>query len=177
MRLLDYLRPALRESPEVRAILAGLQGGLDRAWDMLEDARAQLDVSTATWAAALWEEALGLPTEVDRPLDFRRSRVTSKLRGAGTTTVEMLRNVAESFSQGKAEVEEHPERCTFTVHFVDALGLPPNLRDLKAAIEELKPAHLAVEYEAALKTWDDTAKTTWAGASAMTWEELRGGTV
>ncbi|MNP69599.1 hypothetical protein D3C76_1657190 [compost metagenome] len=27
------------------------------------------------------------------------------------------------------------------------MGIPPNLDDLKAAIEEIKPAHMAVEFE------------------------------
>ncbi|MNE88949.1 hypothetical protein D3C80_1863070 [compost metagenome] len=30
---------------------------------------------------------------------------------------------------------------------MDTVGIPPNLDDLKAVIEEIKPAHMQVEYE------------------------------
>ncbi|MNN78327.1 hypothetical protein D3C81_1948730 [compost metagenome] len=30
---------------------------------------------------------------------------------------------------------------------MDTVGIPPNLDDLKAVIEEIKPAHMKVEYE------------------------------
>lgn len=36
---------------------------------------------------------------------------------------------------------------SFTVRFISEQGTPPNLEDLKEAIKEIKPAHLAVEFE------------------------------
>ncbi|MNJ78365.1 hypothetical protein D3C77_761030 [compost metagenome] len=40
-----------------------------------------------------------------------------------------------------------PAEWSFTIKFIDTLGIPPNLDDLKAVIEEVKPAHMKVEYE------------------------------
>ena len=179
MKLLDYLRPALRESPEVQAIQEGFQVVVDSLWNAVEDCMAQLDVETATWGLSIWEEALGLPVEVERPMAFRRSRIIAKLRGQGTTTVTAIQNVAASFSNGEVEVTEIPEEYRIRIHFVGAIGLPPNLADLKAAIAEIIPAHLGVGYESPLKTWDDikALSMTWDSAGAMTWEELRGGTL
>lgn len=177
MRLLDYLRPALRESEEVQAILDGLQGGVEGLWNAVEAGRSQLDVERATWGLLFWEQALGLPEEAERPVEFRRNRITAKLRGQGTTTVEAVRNIAAGFSNGAVEVMEYPEEYRIAVHFVDAVGLPPNLSDLKAAIGEVLPAHLAVGYVSTLRTWDEVKDQTWAGAGAMTWEEWRGGSL
>ncbi|WP_251447048.1 putative phage tail protein [Vermiculatibacterium agrestimuris] len=177
MRLLEYLRPALRKSPEIQAIQEGLQVGIDDLWDAVESARKQLNVETATWGLSIWEEALGISVEAEKAMDFRRSRIRAKLRGQGTTTVEALCNVAASFSNGEVAVTEHPAEYRVEIKFVGALGLPPNLDDLKAAIAEILPAHLAVGYVSTLKIWNDVKDMTWAEAAGQTWEQLRGGTV
>lgn len=177
MMLLDYLRPALRQSPEVQAILRGLQVPVETLWGDVEAAGRQLDVERATWGLAIWEEALGLPVEVGRPSEFRRSRIIAKLRGQGTTTAEAIRNIAASFSNGTVDVVEIPSEYCIEIHFVDAMGLPPNLNDLKAAIAEVIPAHLAVKYVSKLKTWNEIKHLTWDEVKDMTWEELRGGTI
>lgn len=177
MKLIDYPRSALQRSAEVQAILEGFQVGVDGARRALSAAAEQLDLNTATWGLTYWEDALGLPVEVERPAEFRRSRIVAKLRGQGTTTAESIRNIAASFSNGTVEVTEIPTEYRIEVHFVDAVGLPPNLHDLKAAIAEIVPAHLAVGYVSTLKTWDNVKDRTWDGAQALTWEELRGGTM
>ncbi|MFH5185713.1 putative phage tail protein [Paenibacillus sp. TAB 01] len=62
-------------------------------------------------------------------------------------TIEMMKNVAEAYDRGAIEVTEQPALYRFTVRFVDTLGAPPNLDDLKKAIESIKPAHLVVAYQ------------------------------
>ena len=47
------------------------------------------------------------------------------------------------------------------------------MTDLKLTIEEIKPAHLMVEYEYIYNTWENVGKLTWNEASAYTWEEIR----
>ena len=58
-----------------------------------------------------------------------------------------------------------------TVTFTDK-GIPTGLEDLKAAIEEAKPAHLAVEYIVTYNTWEDVKAMTWSEVSGTTWEGL-----
>lgn len=179
MRLMDYFRPAFSKSQEIKAIQDGIQVAVDKMWADVEDCMAQLNVETATWGLSIWEEALGLQVQVERPMEFRRSRIKAKMRGNGTITVEVVQNIAASFANGDVEVIEIPEEYLVKIHFLNTVGLPPNLSDLKNAIEEIIPAHLEVGYESTLKTWDDVRdlSMTWAGAGAMTWEVLRGGTV
>lgn len=177
MKLLEYLRPGLRESPEVQEIQAAFQRQVDKLWEDINASIAQLDIETATWGLQLWETALGLPVEVERPVEFRRSRATAKLRGQGTTTVEAIQNVAASFSGGEVEVAECPGEYRVDIRFVDAIGLPPNLDDLKAAIAEIIPAHLETRYISTLKTWNDVKHFTWSEVAGQTWEQLRGGTL
>lgn len=159
---------------------ADVQQALDRQTERLlqdkEDLLAQLDVQTATWGLALWERALGIKTDASKPLPFRRSRIESKLRSQGVTTKIMLKNVAESFSNGVVDVIEHSAQYLFDIKFVGTLGIPPNMGDLSAAIEEIKPAHLACRYIYTFITWDqmESYHHTWDEWDALnlTWDEL-----
>jgi hypothetical protein len=142
----------------------------------IEEILDQFFVPTATWGLDRWEEELGLTSYAGKPLDQRRSRIISKLRGMGTVTVSLIKNVAESYVYGTVEVTENPSEYSFTITFVDKHGIPPNFDDLKAAIEEIKPAHLAVNYVLRYLIWDelDAAALTWDAldAKALTWDEF-----
>ena len=86
--------------------------------------------TTSGWGLELWERAWGIP--VDRTLSDqrRRDRILAKIKGTGTTTVEVIRAVAQSFSSFPAEVIEESALYRFVIW------------DLIAAVNELKPAHL-----------------------------------
>ncbi len=70
----------------------------------------------------------------------------AKMRSAGTTTVAMLKSVAESYANGNVTVTEYYADYKFTITFVSTRGIPAQMDKLKAAVEKIKPAHLAVEY-------------------------------
>lgn len=163
----SYIPPMLRGSRIFNAILEAEGQEFATLRASIEDILKQFFVETATeWGLDLWEQMLGLTSYAGKPLDQRRSRIISKLRGYGTVTVSLIKNVAESYVYGTVEVNEHPELYSFTIKFVDPRGIPPNLDDLKAAIEEIKPAHLAVEYQFTYTVWGELS--TWS----KTWGEL-----
>ena len=85
----------------------------------------------------------------------------------------MIEDVSRSYSNGEVEVIEDNGNSRFVVRFVGTLGIPGNMTDLKLTIEEIKPAHLMVEYEYIYNTWENVGKLTWNEASAYTWEEIR----
>jgi uncharacterized protein YmfQ (DUF2313 family) len=146
---------------------------LDSLKQGIEEVLDQFFVNTATWGLDLWEQELGLSSFAGKPLDQRRSRAISKIRGMGTVRVALVKSAAESYVRGTIDVADRPELYSFTVKFIDPLGIPPNLDDLKVAIEEIKPAHLEVVYEftyttyGQLKAWGltygDLAALTYGG--------------
>lgn len=148
MQLFDYLPQLLYGgSAEVKTIEDALEDVLAILRSDVQSGQAQLFVNTASAGGlALWEGMLGLPVAAEKNVNYRRSRILSKLRGAGTTTVELIENVASSFANGEVEVTEHNSEYYFDIKFIGTKGIPPNLEDLKAAIEEIKPAHLGVTY-------------------------------
>ncbi|WP_334075230.1 MULTISPECIES: YmfQ family protein [Paenibacillus] len=120
---------------------------LDELYRALNETLDQFFVRTATWGLDRWEQELGLATDREKPLEQRRALVESKLRGAGQFSGRLVKNVAEAYDGGTVDVTFAPSEWSFTIKFIDTIGIPPNLDDLRAMIEEIKPAHLAVEYE------------------------------
>lgn len=120
------------------------------------------------------EQDVGVSPDDTADLETRRGRVLSKLRGTGTVTKTMMKNVAASFVNGDIEITEYPSRYMFSVAFTSKQGVPYNLQDIKDMIEEIKPAHLAVEYIFTYRLWEDVKNDlqNWTMVKPYTWEEL-----
>ncbi len=176
MPLIDLLPPYYRGSEETLDLQNALNNQVLQVQTAKNNVFLQLNVETATWGLDLWEKALGLETDVSKSYDYRRSRINSKMRAQGTTTVAMIKNVAESFSNGAVDIIEHNSEYRFDVKFTGTIGLPPNMDDLTAAIEEIKPAHLAYTYVFIYITWNNVEKYnhTWDvwDTRNLTWDEF-----
>lgn len=175
MRLVDYLPEHYKNSPEVIEAQYAFQAWAEKLVGDREALLAQLDVATATWGLRAWEAALGIETDITKSFAFRRTRIEGKLRGLGTTTKTMIKNVAESFSNGEVEIIEHNPESWFEVKFVSNLGIPPNMNDLTASIEEIKPAHLAYMYVYMYRLYGELSGYTHSQLTAYTHEQLRSG--
>ena len=120
------------------------------------------------------EQDVGLLPDTEADIDTRRGRVLSKLRGTGTVTKAMMKNAAASFVNGDIEIIEYPAQYCFAVKFTSRTGIPYNLEDIKAMIEMIKPAHLAVEYIFTYRLWQDVRELLeqWEAVRSFTWEQL-----
>ena len=172
---IGYLPDFYAASPQIAALQGALEQQTEALWTAENGLIDQLDVNKATWGLSCWEASLGLVVDLSRPDAYRRTRILSKLRGQGTTTVAMIQNVAESFYNGQVAVEEQPEAYRFDIRFLSSIGVPPNLDDLSAALEEIKPAHLAYDYIILYRTWGELEEKTWGELESRTWDEILGG--
>lgn len=91
--------------------------------------------------------------KIDRSLSFneRINRLLPKNRGIGTSTIKMLKSVAESFVE-RVEITEDNPHYAFTLNLLSEHGFPYKLDYLYDSIEELKPAHLNANYLIISKT-------------------------
>ncbi len=174
-KLIDLLPEFYRESAQVVDLQGAFQHWTDAAQAARDDLMAQMNVATATWGLVTWEKALGLTTDAAKSNEYRRTRIMSKLRGQGTTTKAMIENVAESFSNGDVTIIEYSAESRFEVKFVGTLGIPPNMDDLTAAIEEIKPAHLAYSYVYVYRRNEQLTPYTHTQLAAYTHATLREG--
>lgn len=143
----DYLPKYYEDVREVRAIVDGESAAIDQLHADISDVLAQFFVDTATWGLANWERLVGVAVDESKPLNQRRSVVKSKLRGIGTVTVALIKNVAEAWYNGQVEVTESPATYTISVKFTSSVGVPSNLADVETALREIIPAHLALNFE------------------------------
>lgn len=112
-----------------------------------EDLLNQGFIDTATWGLSCWEEQYGIKTNVNLSYEERREIVRAKIRGQGMCTKEMLKNVCKSFNGGTVKIIENTAPYTFTIQFIDTKGVPKNVEKLKEVINQIKPAHLLVDYQ------------------------------
>jgi Uncharacterised protein conserved in bacteria (DUF2313) len=143
----DYLPSYYEDIREARAIIDAESAQFEQLHADIADVLAQFFVDTATWGLANWERICGIPVDESKPIDQRRSVIKSKLRGIGTVTVDLIKNVAEAYYNGEVEVTEQPSLYTVKIKFVSKLGVPPNLADIQNALREIIPAHLAIDFE------------------------------
>ena len=162
-------------SPEFVDLQEALEPEALALWEARDGLLDQLVVETATWGLKYWEQTLGIPVDEAKELDYRRSRIKSRLRGAGVTTVALIQNVAESFSNGAVAVTEYPAQCRLEIKFVGTIGIPPNMDDLTQTLRDILPAHLEWAYVFVFNTWATAGALTWGQAKAFTWKQLREG--
>ena len=94
-----------------------------------------------------FEKDNGLTILPDYETSYRRSRIYSRMIGQGKFTKEIIESMAKSFNYGDINVTLDLANFKFTIKFISKIGIPPNIDDLKEAIEEIKPAYLEDEYK------------------------------
>lgn len=171
--LMQYVPPFVAEKTEMNKlyISQGYEAGLAR--HNLEDLLKQCFVLSATWGLIRWEEVFGITPNLSLSYEQRREIVLAKMRGQGTTTVEMIRSVAEAFSGGEVEVIEDNPHYRFIVRFVGIMGIPRNMQAFKNMLEEIKPAHLGYAFEYKWVIWNDLLPYVWNELRPYTWDGLR----
>jgi len=170
MKYLPQYWQEIQEMKELQETLGIEIGTLNSAASEIID---QWFINTATWGLDLWERELGISVDRSNSYERRREIILAKLRGAGTTTKEMIQSTAIAFAGGEVEVQEYPAEHCFVVQFVGIKGIPPNMAGLIHAIEEIKPAHLSYRFKYTYTTWDMVSGLTWDEASKKTWSKLR----
>lgn len=143
MNLSDYIPSLIANTKTFTEIFNTEDQELNTLNSNVADIKAQLNFDTATWALDIYEKELGIATDYTKSLDYRRSVIKSKWRGSGRLTAAMIKIVCDSFSNGDVDVTFDG---TIHVKFNSVLGIPPNLDDLKNAVDEIKPAYLLLDY-------------------------------
>ncbi len=171
--LARYAPPFLAEIRELKAIYETegyAVGLLDHELSELLD---QCFISTATWGLTRWEEVYGLVTNMALSYEQRREILMAKLRGQGTTTAQMIKETAETFSGGEIEVIEDNPDYHFIVRFIGIKGIPRNMNAFVSMLEDIKPAHLSYSFEYRYTVWNELINRSWSSVTSYTWDSIR----
>ncbi|MEK3975500.1 putative phage tail protein [Psychrobacillus sp. FSL K6-1267] len=174
--MFDYGPKMYEELVESVAIIETEATEIEFLHSRIADVLNQFNVESSTWGLKAYEYEVGVTTDVNKPIDQRKSVVVSKLRGAGVTTRELIENVAEAYANADVEVTEDNPNYNVIIKFVGVLGIPPNMSDLERSLREIIPAHMIytlvftyVTYDmlkAKYTTYDDLKQT------GLTYEEI-----
>ena len=172
--LIKHLPGYYRQSKVMREVLKGLEAECKNLSGNVTDTENQFFIILADRELQRYEQDLGIVVDNTLSDEARRGRILSRLRGTGTVTKEMIRNVANSFVNGEIDIIEQPNDYTFVVKFISKKGEPPRIDDVKNAIEMIKPAHLAVEYIFTYRTWQEVLNLIldWQEVKSYSWYSL-----
>ena len=173
MKLIEMLPSFYHDSNFVKAYISSHDVEHELIEESIKDLVDNLYVDSATWGLDLFEEKLGIKTNKNKDYQERREYIKAKKRGSGTTTVAVVKNIAEAFSGSEVEVIEDYSNYLFKIRFVGEKGVPKNINDFKKIIEEIKPAHLAYELEFTYNTHRDLFGRTHGELAKYTHRELR----
>lgn len=173
IELSQYVPQFIANITEIKEIYSTEGYELGILQNVFEDIFSQGFISTATWGLLRWEEVFGVATNMSLSYEQRREIIMAKIRGQGTTTVEMIKGVAEAFSGGEVEVIEDNPNYHFIVRFIGIYGIPRNMQAFITMLEEIKPAHLWYTFDYKYVKWNDLKPKTWNDLRPYTWNGLR----
>lgn len=172
--LMEYLPMYYRNSNLMKNIQNAFSKEIGIINYLIDDILSQLFVDTATWGLDLWEKELGINTDISKTYEHRREIIKAKIRGTGTVTKQMLKNVALAYTNAEVDVIEKPNDSSFIVKFISVKGIPKNIKALIETIETIKPAHLNYSFEYTYSWWDNARNLIWSKVNNYSWNELKG---
>ena len=140
--------------------------------DEVENTLNQFYVDSATYALDKWEKMLGI-SKNNNDIQTRRENIKAKMRSRGTTTVSVIKNICEAYSNGIVEVIVNHSNYSFVIDFVGTIGIPKAFAELDKTIEEIKPCHLAHTYRFRYNNHEYLSQFTHEHLSQFTHDELR----
>ena len=143
--------------------------------DEVENTLNQFFVDSATYGLDKWESMLGIPKNT-HDTQTRRENIKAKMRSRGTTTLSVVKNICEAYSNGIVEIIVNHSDYSFIIDFVGTIGIPKTFAELDKTIEEIKPAHLAHSYKFNYNTHRDLSKYTHEELANYTHDEVRSST-
>ncbi|AGX44500.1 YmfQ family protein [Clostridium saccharobutylicum] len=173
--LTKYVPTFISEIPEMKAIYYVQGTEIGSLLYYSQDVLKQFFIDTATWGLIYLEEEYGIETNLAMSYEQRREVIKAKKRGQGTTTKQMIKNVAEAFSGGEVNIIEDNHSYSFTVQFIGVKGIPKNMQAFKNMLEDIKPAHLSYNFKYTYTVWNflNEKNLNWNNAKTETWNELK----
>ncbi|MCC0697220.1 putative phage tail protein [Clostridioides sp. ES-S-0048-02] len=167
MKLIDHLPSFANNEIDIQ-IQDALENELLTLLDEKNDLLDQFFIDTATWGLDDWEDLLKIKTNSKLDFDTRRSNVKAKLRGKGTTTIEVIKAISEAYAKTNVDVEVFSNLFSFTLSFITNNCNYNTILELDKKIEEIKPCHLEHKFEMILFNKNDM----FAGSTMNTGETV-----
>lgn len=171
MSLIDKL-PYFYSEGITKAIQDSLGNEASLVNENTDNLLKQFFVDSATYGLNYWESMLGI-SKNNFDIDTRQENIKAKMRSRGTTTVDVIKNICEAYSNGIVEIIVNHSDYSFVVDFVGTTGVPKAFDELDKTINEIKPCHLAHSYKFNYNTHKTLSNYTHEELSKYTHNEVR----
>ena len=105
MSLINKL-PSFYDNDIVKPIQNVLNIEADSINSTVEDTLNRFFVSNATYGLDNWEKMLGI-SKNNFDIQTRRENIKAKMRSRGTTSIAVIKNICEAYSNGEVDVIVH----------------------------------------------------------------------
>ena len=171
MSLINKL-PSFYDNDITRPIQNSFTVEVNSVNDEVENTLNQFYVDSATYGLDKWESMLGI-SKNNFDIQTRRENIKAKMRSRGTTTVSVIKNICEAYSNGTVEIIVNHSDYSFVIDFIDTIGIPKAFDELDKTINEIKPCHLAHSYKFNYNTHLDISNYTHEQLANYTHDEIR----
>ena len=171
MSLINKL-PSFYDNDIVKPIQNALNIEADSINNTVEDTLNQFFVSSVTYGLDNWESMLGI-SKNNFDIQTRRENIKAKMRSRGTTSINVIKNICEAYSNGEVDIIVNHSDYSFEISFISTIGVPLSFEEMDRVVNEIKPCHLAHSYKFNYNTHADLSKFTHEQLANYTHEELR----
>ncbi len=171
----SYINRIYRKDDFTNEYLKAIGSELDNAETNIADFESQLFFDTATnYGLRLYERDLGI-VNTKTLISDRRQNVQANWTAVRGKKFKLsdIQNICNAWRNGKVSVSF--TNGVIVLEFNDIYGRPSDIDSLLATIENIKPAHLPLEYSILYHTWGDVAKKTWGFFGDKNWNDVKEG--
>ena len=171
MSLINKL-PSFYDNDIVKPIQNALNIEADSINSSVENTLNQFFVSSTIYGLDKWESMLGI-SKNNFDIQTRRENIKAKMRSRGTTSIDVIKNICEAYSNGIVEITVNHSDYSFEISFVSTIGIPLSFDEMDRVVNEIKPCHLAHSYKFNYNAHSDISNYTHKQLADYTHEEIR----
>lgn len=136
--------PMYENSKLMLSIFNAIGSEADMSVELADEILRQLFPQTAdSWGLTIWEQRLGLVTNISESIERRRKKVIAKFQTKFIITPERMAFIVKNYTGVEPLIEENVAPYTFDVYLKTHTMFSDILSDVHNVIKTIKPSHLA----------------------------------
>lgn len=169
-KIINFINKIFRNDDIAKHIANISQTEIENIEIKINEIQSNIFLDESTWGLNIFEKELALEYTQDKTIDERKSIVSAKWRGAGKLTLELIQDTVKAYTDNTVNVRFEGK---IILDFTEKIGKPKDINNIMDSIEEIKPAHLGVDYLFRYRTWGDLKHHTWGDLKQYTYKQLK----
>lgn len=169
-KIISFINKIFRNDDITNHIAKITQTKIENLEIKIKDIQSNIFLDTATWAMGIFEKELDINYTEDKTIAERKSIISAKWRGAGKLTLELIQDTVKAYTSNVVNVKFNG---TIIIDFTNKIGKPNDIDSIFKSIEDIKPAHLSVDYIFRYRTWGDLTHFNWGDINKYSWKDIK----